>query len=405
MAEIIFTDNYRIGEREREIEVRAEGSDEFAGKQAAAIMEILQNRAACASPCHCQPGREVGVWEPGKEEQKVGRTVITEGLARDVVVIYDNAGIPSIMHRFRRMTDRELFDGSDKVHPAFVIGGEIYDEIFISVYENTMINGKPYSLPYSRPETNITMEEFAQACFQKGEGWHCLTAAEWGLLANISLKNGTLPHGNTCRGEYHADKSEHGTTYDDNRTLTGSGPKTWTHDHTETGVHDLCGNIWEFCRGMRIKDGILYMAKNNDAALPETDLSENGDGWKAIRDDEGRFICISVSEDEIRFTTDNDTSNGYTGCRWEDVKMDCKSEKLKELAFYCGEPEAYCYVDSTEGEYILIRGGYWDDGANAGVFFSYLGSPRSDSNGSIGGRSAYFRKHRTQVTETPNVER
>lgn len=34
------------------------------------------------------------------------------------------------------------------------------------------------------PVTNITMEEFAQACFSKGEGWHCLTAAEWGLLAD-----------------------------------------------------------------------------------------------------------------------------------------------------------------------------------------------------------------------------
>lgn len=50
-------------------------------------------------------------------------------------------------------------------------------------------------------------------------------------------------------------------------------------------------------------------------------------------------------------------------------------------------------VDSTEGEYILIRGGSWADGGNAGVFGSGLYNPRSDAGGSIGGRSAYFKKH------------
>lgn len=127
-----------------------------------------------------------------------------------MVAIYDNAGIPSIMHRFRRVTNKELFGGSDAVHPAFIIGGEVYDEIYISVYENTMINGKPYSLPLQEPVTNITMEEFAQACFSKGEGWHCLTAAEWGLLADTSLKLGTLPHGNTNCSHWHGDDKEQG---------------------------------------------------------------------------------------------------------------------------------------------------------------------------------------------------
>lgn len=62
----------------------------------------------------------------------------------NVVAIYDNAGIPSIMHRFRRVSNKDLFGGEDKPHPAFVIGGEVVDKIYISVYQNTMINGKPY---------------------------------------------------------------------------------------------------------------------------------------------------------------------------------------------------------------------------------------------------------------------
>ena len=50
-------------------------------------------------------------------------------------------------------------------------------------------------------------------------------------------------------------------------------------------------------------------------------------------------------------------------------------------------------MDSTEGEYILFRGGGWDGGGYAGVFDSSLGDPRSDADGDVGGRSAYFKKH------------
>lgn len=73
--------------------------------------------------------------------------------------------------------------------------------------------------------------------------------------------------------------------------------------------------------------------------------------------------------------------------------MNCDSEQLRALALFAGEEKAGCYVDSTEGEYILFRGGGWHDGGNAGVFDSDLGSPRSSAAGYLGGRSAYFKKH------------
>ena len=283
------------------LSMAAEGKSEFVGRQAAAFLGYVQQDAEhCAENCDCAEDLSDAPEEIKREilrndEELRRREQTAPGVEHDVVAIYDNAGIPSIMHRFRRVTNKELFGGSDAVHPAFIIGGEVYDEIYISVYENTMINGKPYSLPLQEPVTNITMEEFAQACFSKGEGWHCLTAAEWGLLADTSLKLGTLPHGNTNCSHWHGDDKEQGIIIEDSyKTLTGSGPATWTHDHTASGVHDLCGNIWEFARGVRIKNGALWTAKNNDAALPETDLSECGDGWKPITDVEGRPLYVSV---------------------------------------------------------------------------------------------------------------
>ena len=73
--------------------------------------------------------------------------------------------------------------------------------------------------------------------------------------------------------------------------------------------------------------------------------------------------------------------------------MICDSEQLRALALFAGEEKAGCYVDSTEGEYILIRGGDWYSGGHAGVFYSNLYYPRSYARGNIGGRSAYFKKH------------
>lgn len=80
----------------------------------------------------------------------------------------------------------------------------------------------------------------------------------------------------------------------------------------------------------------------------------------------------------------------------QDVNIDCESETLKELALYPGEPEAYCYIDSTEGEYLPLCGGNWNSASGAGVFNVNLGDPRTNANGNIGFRSAYFRKLKTE---------
>ncbi len=320
------------------------------------------------------------------------KTVIHDNnVKEETVVVYDNAGIPSIMRKFSRITNAELFGGTDKPHPAFVIGGEVYDEIYISVYPNCDINGKPYSLPFQKLWTNITNDEAAKACFSKGEGWHLMTAAEWGLVANISLKNGTLPHGNTNCGKYNADESEKGTKYDDYRTLTGSGPVTWTHNHQADGVHDLCGNVWEMVRGLRIKDGMLQAAKNNDAAM-DIDLSEISGDWLPVCDDENNAVYASVSDGNIVLTTDEDFAQEYDGGEWDNVETHCKSEQLHELALYEGEPNAYCYIDSSDGEYFPHRGGDWGSGSNAGVFSVSFYEPRSNVDTYVGFRSAYYKK-------------
>lgn len=364
---------------ENNIQFEAEGEDRFVQEERRAFMEMLADKNTVKAVKAVQ-------------EAITHRAVRPDGIAEETVVIYDDYGIPSIMRKISKVTDAELFGGANKTHPAFIIDGEEYDEIYISVYPNCVINRRPYSLPYMKPWTDLTNDEAAKACFSKGDGWHLMTAAEWGLVANICNRDGTYPHGNTKYGKYHADPSEEGATFDGGagKTLTGSGPAMWTHNHKPDGIHDLCGNVWEMIRGLRIINGKIEVAKDNNAAL-DIDLTEAGDDWQPLTAPNGKQINFSVGDD-FKFTTD-EPEDGYNGTEWENVYSDFGfSDELKELALYPGEDNAYLYVDSTEGEYLPFRGGSWYGGTRAGVFCTYLAYGRANAGSYLGFRSAYFKK-------------
>ena len=311
-----------------------------------------------------------------------------EPFRADNVVIYDKAGIPSVMVRFSRVTNKELFGGLDRVHPAFIIDGKVYDEIYISKYPNVIINGRAYSLPMQQPKIDIAFDEAVEACRSKGEGWHLWTAMERGLLANICKRDGIFPHGNDSYGKWHGDSSEQGQIYGEGKTLTGSGPDTWNHDHTPFGVSDLCGNIWEWFAGLRLVDGVLQYIPNNDASA-DIDLSRKSDKWKTMLCDD-KSIRIDTT-DGVRFTTEDVDESEYNGCRWESVVFDFDvTEEMKELGLYAGEPKSYFNAD-TDGERLPLCGGRWLNGALAGVFGVGLAYPRSYAAGLIGFRSAFYR--------------
>ncbi|GHU42318.1 hypothetical protein FACS1894111_06060 [Clostridia bacterium] len=317
------------------------------------------------------------------------------------VVVFDNAGIPSIMVRFDKCTNAELFKGgSNETHPAFIIDGEEVDEIYIAKYPCTMINGKPYSLPYVKPATEIDLDTAAGACFSKGEGWHLLTAPEYALAALESVKGNTLPRGNTNCGKSHSHPEEKGECYDGYRTLTGSGPSTWAHDHTPFGVYDINGNIWEMLAGLRLMGGNVQVIENNNAANP-IDVSKTSQLWKNVLV-EGKPVQFITENGVIKLTSGKEDCEGWDGCFWKNLKSDITpTELMKALALYPEDKESmesYLYVDG-EGERLPIRGGSWSSGASAGVFALGLFDPRSYVAASIGFRSAFYRKTDNRTTD------
>lgn len=213
---------------------------------------------------------------------------------------------------------------------------------------------------------------------------------EHGFLANYSLENGTLPHGNTNYGKYHGNPKEKCETYDGSRMLTGTGPDAWTHDYTTFGVEGSCGDIYEWVRGMRLMDGKLEIANNNDTAMP-IDLSENSSLWLPVEVGE-ESVYLVAKDGEIRFTTEEPEDTNYGGYRWKDIKFDFNlPEVMKNLGLFVGEPETYICADMN-GERLPLCGGSWRSGFYAGVFHLNLNYPRSSSYNNIGFRSVYYRK-------------
>lgn len=310
------------------------------------------------------------------------------------VVVFDEAGIPSIMVCFTKEKNSDLFPGgSDTTHPMFIIDGKEVDEIFISKYPNTIINGKAYSLPYMKPATGLTNEQAAKACFSKGPGWHLMTLPESAFLVLDSKRKGTPPHGNTNCGSYHADPSERGEVCAyGGMTLAGSGPATWAHDHTPYGVQDLCGNVWEMIAGLRLMNGEIQVIENNNAANP-VDTSEKSKLWTPVLFD-GKPTRYAVDDGSIRLTNE-ESGEDWDGCRWADVEADIEApELLKALSLFPAsdaENDGWLWVD-TEGERLPSRGASWFSASNAGVGALYLDGPRSYSWHSIGFRAAFYRK-------------
>lgn len=299
------------------------------------------------------------------------------------VVLFDNAGLPSVMVKFTPEAGKPL-------DPVFMVCGRRAKAIYISKYENTLVKGVPCSVPYAKATNSIDFDTASALCRSKGPGWHLMTNAEWEYLHNESIEGGTLPHGNTDSGLYYWDKSERGEKYDYGHTLTGSGPVTWTHTHTPDGVCDLCGDNWEMVAGLRLVKGAIEYIKDNDAAV--VDLSPDSAAWQTAKTAAGEKIYLDAWNG-VTVTTEA-PEGGWGGSSFKKMKiaLDEVPEILRKLGIVpqnVKKETAYIYVDSEEDETIPFRGSGLFTGSGGGLGALSLDSIRSHVSDVVGFRSAY----------------
>lgn len=302
-------------------------------------------------------------------------------------VIFDDRGRPDILVVFT----------PDELKLPDTLKGRKVKEYAISKYPNTMIDGRPYSLPFMPPAVNVNHDEAIRLCEAKGPGWHLITNDEWAALARQSWENDTVPTGNTNSGKSHSHPEQKGTTYQNSygKTLTGSGPIEWNHDRTAEGVADMVGNVWEHVGGVRFLNGQVQIIPNNEAAAG-ADQSPDSKEWTAIYTPDGDPVYYNVKDGEIVLQPTAPDGKDYDGVPFCDLHeradMDVP-DKLIELGLYPApgyESEEYFWLD-TDGERCVFRGGGWYSGSSAGVFSLYGSNSRSYVAAPVGFRSALVR--------------
>ena len=346
-------------------------------------------------------------------------------------VLLDDLGMPSIMVRIPKFYLDDVITGAAHTpHPAFIVNGVEKDEIYISKYQNIVMNGRAYSLPYKDPAAYVNFDQALSYCYAKGNGWHLMSNAEWAALALWCKKNGFMPRGNNYAGAdagalYEVGKKTYDWIMTSNwngraykqvgsdyyhvgRVATGSGPAGWAHDNTNEGIFDLNGNVWEWVSGLRLNEGEINIIPNNDAAIQNKNHAAGSPEWKAILQDGSlmapgtantlKYDATSVGgggAPKLNTTVTNvgtDATSMYTTFETLTAQSGVTAPMLlKALGLYP--------LDASHGgdglwgrnnaERLPLRGGTFGSGLASGVFALHVFETRAYSSPNVGFRAAF----------------
>ena len=325
-------------------------------------------------------------------------------------VLFDDLGMPSVMVPFPKLKMSDLIaGGSENIHPAFSVDGVEKSVIYVSKYQNIVLNERGYSLPMRDPRASLNFDQAVAYCRNKGKGWSLTPYSLWSAIALWCRKNGTMPRGNNNYGADHAYGHEKGvpTYYESGkiaRCATGSGPNTWNHNWMPDGIADLNGNVWEWCAGMRLMNGEIQIIPYANCMAADASMGASSTLWKAIAADgtlvepgTAGTLKYNYVSGHIQLTSGDITpEDTWRGDTYQNMTLDSAltvPEIAKALLIYPDEPGGDYGGDghymNNSGERLPLCGGIWISASNAGVFFVSLGYPRSGSGADIGFRSAY----------------
>lgn len=325
-------------------------------------------------------------------------------------VLFDDLGMPSVMVPFPKLKMSDLIaGGSENIHPAFSVDGVEKSVIYVSKYQNIVLNERGYSLPMRDPRASLNFDQAVTYCRNKGKGWSLTPYSLWSAIALWCRKNGTMPRGNNNYGADHAYGHEKGvpTYYESGkiaRCATGSGPNTWNHNWMPDGIADLNGNVWEWCAGMRLMNGEIQIIPYANCMAADASMGASSTLWKAIAADgtlvepgTAGTLKYNYVSGHIQLTSGDITpEDTWRGDTYQNMTLDSAltvPEIAKALLIYPDEPGGDYGGDghymNNSGERLPICGGHWGNTSSAGVFGVNLGNPRSSSSTSVGFRSAY----------------
>ena len=324
-------------------------------------------------------------------------------------VLFDDQLMPSIMVPINKFQISDVITGgSAATHPAFIVNNTELDKVWVSKFQNIVINNRAYSLPMKDPRVSINFDTAFTYCRNKGGGWCLMPYSVQAAIALWCRKNGTMPRGNNNYGADHSYPHEKGTpaSYNGtqvNRTLTGSGPATWSHDWTNEGIADLNGNVWEWNAGMRLNEGEIQIISGSSIFDATISNAADSAAWKAILGSDGSLVAPGTAgtlkyDTTTRKLVTNLTAGTAVNQSGEYTTIGIEGsltapEIAEALILYPDDPSGdyggdYHYWNAS-GERLPLVGGSWGDTSGAGVFDVGLADVRSYSVTYLGFRAAY----------------
>lgn len=305
-------------------------------------------------------------------------------------VLYDDKGLPTLVHVLPKFSYFDLGVapqlGNGTV-TAFVKDGRELGELFIAQTPAAIHDGVAVAWPGMVPATQVSFDDARAACEAKGKGWHLLTAHEWAAIALWCIANGAEPRGNTGLGLSDANPWEQGRRVDRVRPgdtgpvpaiFNGSGPAPWRHDGTLAGISDLVGNLHEWIDLLKVDDGQVICADDNDWTLDEGSWTAHTAFFDspAAGDDAGQD---NLGAPELAALVNNYAgSQGTTGefdynleQPWDTLATAVGYVSIQLLQRLLIEPAGISFEGEllvrNYGERMVARGGDFDDAAQAGL--------------------------------------
>ena len=351
--------------------------------------------------------KELEILEKRGEIQQARQTLAAavEKLSRgENTVLYDGAGVPSVMVRVPAMTCEELLPGCTMpgLHPAFRCGGRRIREIWVSKYLNCVVEGRAASLPMGVPQNARNYGEAAGYIRPKGDGWLLMPFQLRMAILLQCLRRGMHLSGNTDRGHDYYALDEVGVVTVSGTSLTGSGPLSWTHNGRQEGIWDLIGNLNEWDSGFRLVDGEIQLADMEALLSNGGDLGADSPLWRAM-DDSGApvqpgapgTLRFDGTDGAVRLTHRVEHAS-MGNCAFCDVSAAADvtvPERLKLLGLYPpveGLPETagWRWI-CTQGEVMPLCGGAYRIVDHSGMFFMGVTKPRDVDYSLSGMRCIY----------------